>query len=44
MKQAESCCSYVAIEPKMECLIIELCLNSSYENEIKMCHDLLICV
>ncbi|KHG17481.1 hypothetical protein F383_21728 [Gossypium arboreum] len=28
---------------KWECLIIDLCLNSSYENEIKMCHDLLTC-
>ena len=42
--QSKSCSLYVAIEPKLVSVISVLCLSFSNENEIWMCHDLLIYV
>ena len=44
LSKSKSCSLYVAIEPKFVSVISVLCLSFSNENEIWMCHDLLIYV
>ncbi|KHG18327.1 hypothetical protein F383_21381 [Gossypium arboreum] len=44
LSKSKSCPLYVAIEPKFVSVISVLCLSFGNENEIQMCHDLLIYV